>query len=131
MSRRQIREHLFRILFRKEFHNREELEEQMEFYFESLTDPNQEDVDYIRDKFLKILEKTDEIDTMIEEAAKGWKLNRLGKIDLTILRLAVFEMKYDDEIPVSVAINEAVEIAKIFGEENSPGFINGILASFA
>ncbi|MDE7009463.1 MAG: transcription antitermination factor NusB, partial [Lachnospiraceae bacterium] len=72
----------------------------------------------------------DEIDAMLNEKAKGWSTNRMGKVDLTILRLAVFEIKYDEEIPTGVAINEAVELAKKFGQDSSPAFINGVLAKF-
>ncbi len=67
---------------------------------------------------------------MLNEKAKGWSTNRMGKVDLTILRLAVFEIKYDEEIPTGVAINEAVELAKKFGQDSSPAFINGVLAKF-
>ena len=70
----------------------------------------------------------EEIDEKINEVAKGWKTQRMGKADLSILRLAVYEMKYDEEIPVNVAINEAVELAKKFGSDDSPAFVNGILA---
>ena len=72
-----------------------------------------------------------EIDEKIAGAAKGWKLERIGKSDLSILRLGVYEMLYDDDIPVGVAINEAVELAKSFGENESASFINGILGKLA
>ena len=68
---------------------------------------------------------------MLSEAARGWTLSRIGKVELTILRLAVYEMHFDDDIPVKVAINEAVELAKIFGGDDTPGFINGVLAKLA
>ena len=68
---------------------------------------------------------------MLSEAASGWTLGRMGKVELTILRLAVFEMKFDEEMPVKVAINEAVELAKVFGGDDTPGFINGVLAKLA
>ena len=68
---------------------------------------------------------------MLEEVSEGWKVKRMGKVDLAIMRLAVYEMKYDEEIPVRVAINEAVEIAKKYGQDSSPSFINGILAKVA
>ena len=68
--------------------------------------------------------------TMINEKSKGWSTDRMGKVDLTIIRLAVYEMKYDDTIPEGVAINEAVELAKKFGQDESAGFINGVLAKF-
>ena len=68
---------------------------------------------------------------MINKETKGWETGRMGKVDLTLIRLAVYEMKYDDDIPTGVAINEAVELAKKFGQDNSPSFINGVLAKFA
>ena len=73
----------------------------------------------------------DEIDSLINEAAKGWKTSRMGKVDLTILRLAVYEMNYDPDVPVKVAINEAIEIGKRFGQDESAAFINGILGNIA
>ena len=131
MSRREIREHLFRMLFRKEFHDANELNEQIELYFDMLEEPSEKDLDYLKDKFDKVLERLVDIDAMIEQVTEGWKITRIGKVDLTIIRLAVYEMKYDEEVPTKVAINEAVEIAKIFGEDNSPSFINGVLAKLA
>lgn len=68
------------------------------------------------------------MDEQIDKVASGWKTDRMGRVDLTILRLAVYEMKYDESVPVSVAINEAVELAKKYGQDESPAFINGILA---
>ena len=72
-----------------------------------------------------------EIDGIINDNAKGWSTDRLGKVELTILRLAVYEIKYDNDIPVSVAIDQAVELSKRFGRDESYSFINGILASVA
>ncbi len=72
--------------------------------------------------------KIEEIDQAINEVSEGWKTGRMSKVDLTIMRLAYYEMKIDDDIPVSVAINEAVELAKKFGGDDSPSFVNGILA---
>lgn len=133
MNRREVREHLFRMLFLKEFHTEEDLEEQINLYYEWIEDfeQKQKELTYLTDKYKKILEKLENIDIEIEEVSKGWKLNRMAKVDLSILRLAVFEIQYDEEIPTKVAINEAVEIAKKFGGENSSRFINGILAKFA
>ena len=90
----------------------------------------EKDEEYIITKFTAIHEKLDEIDAMINEKAKGWSTGRMGKVDLTIIRLAVYEMKYDDTVPQSVAINEAVELAKTFGMDESSGFVNGVLAKF-
>ena len=75
-------------------------------------------------------EKLPEIDEMINTTARGWTTSRMGKVDLTIIRLAVYEIKFDEEVPDSVAINEAVELAKKFGQEESSGFVNGVLARF-
>lgn len=128
MSRREIREHIFRMLFRRDFHEETELNEQIDFYFESLEEPKEEELNYLRERFNKIVEKIPDIDVILADASSGWKLNRLGKVDLTIMRLATYEIEYDDEIPNKVAINEAVEIAKIFGGESSGAFVNGVLA---
>lgn len=132
MSRREIREHLFRLMFHKEFHSSEELNEQIRLYFDNLDkEPSDEQVSIISKRFADVLAKTEEIDILLDEVSKGWRLNRMGKVDLTILRIAVYEMKYDEDIPVGVAINEAVELAKKYGEDHSRSFINGILAKIA
>ncbi len=81
----------------------------------------------MEEKYARIMDKLPEIDARIGETAQGWKLSRLAKVDLAILRLAVYEMKYDEDVPVGVAINEAVELSKKFGGDESPAFINGIL----
>lgn len=130
MSRREIREHIFKLLFLLEFHRADELNEQAELYMDEVEEaaPTEAEAQYIFDKFHKIEEKLPELDKLLSEAATGWKLNRMGKVDLAILRLAAFEIKEDEEIPVGVAINEAVELAKKFGGDDSPAFINGVLA---
>ena len=81
-----------------------------------------------RKKLVLIREKIGEIDRLLEKSISGWKLNRIGKVDIAILRLAVYEMKYDEQIPEKVAINEAVELAKAFGGDASSSFVNGVLA---
>lgn len=131
MKRSELREHLFLMLFRKDFHEAEELKEQAQFYLESLEEPTAKDMEYLEKRFVDVLKYADEIDSMIEEVSKGWQLKRIGKVELTIMRLAVYEIKFDEEIPTGVAINEAVELAKKFGEDNSGGFVNGILAKIA
>ncbi len=131
MSRREIREHLFRMLFRKDFHEEADLNEQIDLYFDSIEEPKEEELTYIRERFYKIVEKIPEIDVILAEASSGWKLTRMGKVDLTIMRLAIYEIKYDNDIPTKVAINEAVEIAKIYGEDSSSSFVNGVLAKLA
>lgn len=119
------------MLFRKDFHEENEMTEQIDLYFESLEEPKEDDLIYLKERFGKILPKVQEIDVILSEISSGWKLNRMGKVDLTILRLAVFEIKFDDDVPTKVAINEAVEIAKLFGGDSSGAFVNGVLAKLA
>ena len=132
MSRRQLREQIFKLLFRVEFNSKEELEQQEAFFFADEENyAGEEENAEIGEKFGKIVERLDEIDTELNQKAKGWSTDRMGKVDLTILRLAVYEIQYDDEVPTGVAINEEVELAKKFGQDSSPAFINGVLAKFA
>ena len=114
MTRRGLREQVFKMLFRVEFHNVEDMPEQMNM-FEEVEECSEKDKEYISSKFHNIVEKIDEIDAAINEVSEGWKTRRMGKVDLTLIRLAVYEMKYEDDIPVKVAINEAVELAKQYG----------------
>ena len=131
MTRREEREHIFKLLFLIEFYKEDELEQQESMYFENLSDAKEKDIAYIRKKYENIRENLGQIDEQITEVAKGWRTERMGKVELTLLRLAVYEIKYDDDIPTGVAINEAVELAKIFGGEGSSAFVNGVLAKLA
>ncbi len=128
MSRRQLREHIFKLLFRIEFNSIEDMPEQVQIYMEDLWEEPEAQLAYIHEKFEKIVAKLPEIDAIIEDAAEGWNKSRMGKVDLTIIRLAVYEIMFDDDIPVSVAINEAVELAKRFGRDESSSFVNGVLS---
>ena len=131
MKRRELREHVFQLLFRVEFNSSEEMDEQVNMYFDGVREEetlSEKDETYITEKYKKIVEKIPEIDEMLNASAKGWKTSRMGRVDLTILRLAVYEMKFDEDIPEKVAINEAVELSKKFGGDESPAFINGVLA---
>jgi N utilization substance protein B len=132
MNRRSLREQVFKLLFRAEFNTPEEMPEQEKFFFESgdfVATP--EDQAKISEKCAKILALIPELDQEISEKLEGWKIGRLGKVELAILRLALYEIRYDDDVPTGAAINEAVELAKKFGQDNSGQFINGILAKFA
>ena len=131
MNRRSLREQVFKLLFRIEFILKEEMEEQCRLFLEHEDiEISEQDADYIVGKCTAIYDKVEEIDGLINEKAKGWSTDRMGKVDLAIIRLAVYEMKYDDTIPEGVAINEAVELAKMYGQDESAGFINGVLAKF-
>lgn len=130
MTRREIREHLLKLLYMRDFHERDEIRDQNILYFEGffykLTD---EERKTILDRYNSVVEKLPEIDTIISQATSGWSIERIGKIELNILRLAVFEIRFDDSVPAKVAINEAVDLAKAYGgEDSSYGFINGVLA---
>lgn len=128
MTRSIIREHIFKILFRAEFYNKEELTQQAEYYVSELSNAKDKEIEYIKDKTLAIIDKLPEIDEIINENSDGWPTNSLGKAELTIMRLAVYEIRFDEEIPDGVAINEAVELSKKYGSDNSSSFVNGVLA---
>ncbi len=184
MTRRELRESIFRILFKLEFNNVEEMSEQIEFSLDiglepedidddieqveneevkynteieelnkrlasttdieceeleknilelqtqlaEITTKKEENAEYIRIKSEDILTKIEAIDGIIEAVSEGWSISRIGKPELAILRLAIYEINYDDEIPDSVAINEAVELSKIYCPDNAKSFINGVLA---
>lgn len=128
MSRRELREQIFKMLFRAQFHETEELPEQLALFFEELDKKEEEDTAYIQRTFDAIMSQLTEIDRLVNEAAQGWKTSRMGKVDLSIIRLAVYEMKFEEDVPTGVAINEAVELAKAYGTDDSASFVNGILA---
>ncbi len=127
MKRRELREHIFELLFRVEFNEEHEMPEQFQMFFADMEELEEKDRNYMETKVAAIMEKLPELDKLIGETAEGWKVSRMGKVDLTVLRLAVYEMKFDEDVPVGVAINEAVELSKKFGTDDSPAFINGIL----
>lgn len=131
MSRREIRENIFKLLFMGNFNKGEEMDTQLKLYMENMEGVSEKDRTYMEDKFEKIREHLEEIDQLLNETSKGWKTSRMNKVDLNVLRLAVYELKYDEEVPTGVAINEAVELAKKFGGDESPAFVNGILARLA
>ena len=131
MNRSKIREEVFKLLFRVEFVEKEEMEEQAQLFFEDEENATEENQAEIKAKVDAIVANLDSIDAKINEKISGWDTGRIGKVELTILRLAVYEIDKDDNVPTSVAINEAVELAKKFGQDESAGFVNGVLAKFA
>lgn len=129
MNRSEIREQAFKIIYSLEIQKQENLEEQIELYLESNNIRNKDAIEYIKDAILGIEKNKEEITKSIEKNLKAdWKIERISKMDLSILKLAIYEIKFDN-IPYKVAINEAVELAKKYGEEKSKNFVNGILAS--
>ena len=131
MIRTELREHIFKLLFQEEFNQEEDMQEHLKYYFMTLENAAEKDKDYIQKKYEAVAEHIAEIDELINANAKGWKTTRMNKVDLSILRLAVYEMKWDDEVPVGVAINEAVELTKTFSSDEAPAFINGVLGKIA
>lgn len=131
MGRHEQREQLFKLLFRVEFNSPEEMPEQVKLFFQDDEIEYTEKVmEAISTKYGLIQEKLPEIDVMLNEKAEGWNTERMGKVELTVLRIAVYEILFDEDIPATVAINEAVEIAKQYGQAASGGFVNAVLAKF-
>ena len=147
MIRRKIRETAFRILFVLNFCPADQMQDQLNFYFTDHTELEIDDLTEEEDqkavirldqaswpeitaKCLGAAGHLPEIDRIIEESSEGWKLSRLTKVDLTLLRLAVYEMKFEN-LPSGIAINEAVELAKRYGTDKSPAFVNGVLAKIS
>ena len=131
MNRRELRESIFHLFCMTEFNLSEEMAEQKELYLDGIENLQENDQADIQEKFEKIRDKIPEIDELLNKASKGWKTSRMGKVDLTILRLASYEVLFDEDVPGKVAINEAVELAKKFGGDESPAFINGVLGKVA
>ncbi|HIV13325.1 MAG: transcription antitermination factor NusB [Clostridiales bacterium] len=127
MGRRELRENIFKLLFMTEFNAAEDLGQQNSLYFEDIQDLKEKDRVYMQEKLERIREKLPEIDEKLNTVSKGWKTSRMGKVDLSILRLAVYEILFDEDVPTGVAINEAVELAKKFGGDDTPSFVNGLL----
>lgn len=130
MSRKKARECAFKLVFEIPFHENE-YGKRLKFYCEEYTDAEltKKDYEYINLVVPKCFENLEFIDAKIQKSLKGWTINRLPKTTTALLRLAVSEIEYADDIPYQVAINEAVELAKIYGGDDAPSFINGVLAS--
>ena len=132
MTKRQTRMHLFCMLYSTDFHDNEEMPEQIAMYFEQLDhETMQVDREKIQDLLVDLQFHQPAIDEMIASNSEGWTLNRMSKVDLTILRISVYELLYVEEVPEKVAINEAVELSKEYGGEHSRSFVNGILGKIA
>lgn len=125
MTRKEAREEAFILVFEKEFSS-DSLEDILDI------DTQVRDIkpnEYIKTVFFGVFDNLQTIDKIISQNAVGWSINRISKTSLAILRLALFEMKFMEDIPVSVSINEAVELAKKYATKEDASFINGILAT--
>lgn len=129
MNRTLMRENAFKLIYSLEIQKVEDIQDQIELYFESNNIKDQEAKNYIEDVITGIEKHQEEILKDIEKNLKDeWKLSRISKMDLAILKLAIYEIKFSD-VPYKVSINEAVELAKKYGEDKSKNFVNGVLAS--
>ena len=127
MTRKQAREEAFILVFEKEF-NSDSVSDILEMAVEAREiEPD----DYIKEVFFGVFDNLEVIDDTISENAVGWSIKRISKSALAVLRLAIYEIKFVDSIPVSVSINEAVEIAKKYATKEDASFINGILSTVA
>lgn len=128
MNRTEIREATFKILYSNEI-QKDVDEEQIDIYLDENNISNKTEIEYVKNTFKGILENISEIEQLVKDNLKeNWSIERISKIDLAILKIAIYEMIYTN-IPYKVVINEAVELAKKYGEDNSKSFINGVLAS--
>lgn len=137
MNRHEIRKEVFKAVFMNEFHDTEDMDQVICTFLEgrdkaeaedlAKNNKTPEDEEYIKTKSEDIISKLAEIDELINKSVDGWKTSRMAKVDLTLIRLALYEIKFEN-IPVGVAINEAVTLADEFGTDNSAGFVNGALA---
>ncbi|MCR5719641.1 MAG: transcription antitermination factor NusB [Lachnospiraceae bacterium] len=129
MTRHDLREQVFQLLFRVEFVSMEDMEEQVKLFFDyNDLQFNENDSDFIRARYEAIVSNLSKIDETIEDKVTGWTISRIGKVELAVLRIAVYEILFDDDIAPGIAIDEAVEIAKKYGQANSGSFVNGVLA---
>lgn len=131
MGKREQREQIFALLFRVEFNSMQDMPEQVKLFLEDSEKMLVEkDASFISARYEAITARIAELDQAINERMEGWDVTRIGKVELTILRIGVYEILYDEDVPNSVAINEAVELAKKYGQESSGSFVNAILAKF-
>ena len=129
MNRTSMREQAFRLIYSLEIQKQEPIENQIELFIENNNIENEDAKEYISDAVLGIDENKEDIEERIKKNLKAdWKIERISKVDLAILKLAIYEIKYK-ELPYKVVINEAVELAKKYGDDSSKSFVNGILAS--
>ena len=127
MTRKQAREEAFILIFEKEL-NDDSLEDILSLA-EEVRDIKSDD--YIKKVFFGVFENLEEIDSIISQNAVGWSINRITKTALAVLRLSIFEIKFYSEIPLSVSINEAVELTKKDATKEDAAFVNGILSTVA
>ncbi|MBQ9031713.1 MAG: transcription antitermination factor NusB [Parasporobacterium sp.] len=127
----ELREAAFIILFRADYYDLAEMPGQIKSFFADEEEFNDREKQFVSERVLNVCEKIPEIDEALDRISVGWKVRRMNHADLTALRLAYYEIMYDEKVPLGAAINDAVELAKNYGTDNSGSFVNGILAKVA
>ena len=133
MSRKKDRRHAVCLIFARNFHvdepffPKEDLTYYAQHFAADVLESGFSEPDYVHTVYAGVYEKLEKLDAYITKASDAWDIKRISKMDLTIMRLCLYEMYYVDEVSISVAINEAIEIAKEFSDEDSYKFVNGVL----
>ncbi|MDO4282568.1 MAG: transcription antitermination factor NusB [Clostridia bacterium] len=127
MSRKKARDNAFKCIYELEFDNEKNVEKILAFCYEE-NENKEDEKEYMNVVVNGVKENLERIDSMILSKLKNWSMERIAKIDLAILRLAIYEIMYMDDIPVKVTANEAVELAKLYGNNDSKSFVNGVIA---
>lgn len=127
MSRKNARENAFKCIYEYEFNKEKDIEKLLESCYEE-NNCSELEKEYIEEVTKGLVKNIDDVDKVILKNLKNWSFERIAKIDLAILRLAIYEMNYIDNIPLKVSANEAVELAKTYGNTDSKSFVNGLLA---
>ncbi len=133
LSRKKLRDICMKLTFQYEFFKKDELDTQVDVFLDQMEEDelSEEDKAFVKDRMKLIFSKVPELDEKISAQAKGWKISRMSGTDLAVMRLAVYEMLFDEETPSGVAINEAVELSKLYGSDDSYKFVNGVLGGVA
>ena len=131
MSRRDARKHIFNLVFQTEFNVDVDVKESFDTYTAEYENLKKDETDFVSREYRGILANIESIDSYIDKFAVGWNVTRIPKTDLAIMRLGVYEIIFDNEIPDAVAVNEAVELAKEFSGNKAPAFVNAVLSKIA
>jgi N utilization substance protein B len=127
MSRRTARKHVLNILFQTEFNTDTALNDIIATYSEEIEEIDSRDLPFIQNELEGIISENEALTETINSAATGWSVDRMSKVDAAILKIAVYEMLYCEDVPDRVAVNEAVELAKEYSSDKAPKFVNGVL----
>ena len=131
LTRKRLRDLTMKLIYQREFFDEEEWLREAECFLEGEEELTGESRETVLSRARDVSEKIPDIDRQLSEKATGWTVKRMSRVDLSVLRLAIYEIQNDPETPTKVAINEAVELCKEYGGADSPKFVNGVLRHFA